>query len=110
MSTRTRLSILTLIACSLACGSALAVAAADDIPTVTVSYADLDLSKPAGAQTLYRRIEDAARTVCGPLASRELRRRRLWRDCYEQAVEDAVATADQAILTAMTDAARTRRS
>src|SRR5262245_61107878 len=31
---------------------------------VTVSYADLDLSKPAGAQTLYKRIKAAAQRVC----------------------------------------------
>ena len=48
----------------LAAGQALA-GSTDDPPTVTVSFADLDLSKPAGAETLYQRIQAAARTVCG---------------------------------------------
>jgi UrcA family protein len=34
-------------------------------PSVTVRYADLDLSRVAGAQTLYKRIKGAARSVCG---------------------------------------------
>jgi UrcA family protein len=40
---------------------------ADDplsIPTVTVSYADLDLSKAEGVRTLYQRIVAAAQQVC----------------------------------------------
>lgn len=36
----------------------------DAIPSVTVSYADLDLSKPQGATTLFHRLEEAAETVC----------------------------------------------
>src|SRR5688500_19451767 len=36
------------------------------VKTTAVSFADLDLSKAAGAQTLYKRIKVAARRVCGP--------------------------------------------
>ena len=62
----------------------------DDAPSVTVSYADLDLSKPAGAETLYRRIQAAARSVCGPRHSRSLARVQAFRTCYEDAIEDAL--------------------
>jgi UrcA family protein len=33
---------------------------------LVVKYADLDLSNRAGVAELYRRIEEAARTVCAP--------------------------------------------
>jgi UrcA family protein len=36
------------------------------IPTVTVSYADLNLSDAAGVRLLYQRIVAAAQRVCGP--------------------------------------------
>jgi UrcA family protein len=67
---------------------------------VAVSYADLDLSKPAGAQTLYKRIKGAASRVCRPtglyvMASRSHRK------CIETAVADAVAQVDRPSLTAL---------
>jgi UrcA family protein len=36
----------------------------DDVPTVVVSYGDLNLATSAGARTLYRRISTAAHQVC----------------------------------------------
>ena len=84
-------------------------AAGGEVPSVTVSYADLDLSNPAGAHTLYQRIKAAASTVCAPLESKELKRNRLWRDCYEQAVSNAVATINRPTLTALHQAGRTGR-
>ena len=47
---------------ALVSGSALAVAPAD--PMKTVSYADLNLKSTAGVASLYRRIQRAAREVC----------------------------------------------
>ena len=44
----------------------LAVAPSHDVRTETVRFADLDLTHPAGAQELYRRIKEAARNVCQP--------------------------------------------
>jgi UrcA family protein len=55
----TRIAALTLIAMS--------AAHAGDVATSTVKYGDLDLSRSDGAATLYRRINQAARTVCAPL-------------------------------------------
>lgn len=37
---------------------------ADDEVTTQVSYADLDLSRPADAKTLAARLQDAATSVC----------------------------------------------
>jgi UrcA family protein len=59
--------------------------------SITVSYGELDLSKPAGAQVLYRRIERAAVTVCNdnPRPYSEMRTKRS--TCYRDAVANAVA-------------------
>lgn len=78
--------------------------------SVTVSFADLDLSKPAGAQTLYKRIRAAARRVCGPVDTHVAVRR--WSgECFETAIDDAVAKVDRPSLTALhkEDTSRTAR-
>lgn len=95
----------TLSAVALSVGGLLAVhgAAAADTPearashphavvrSTTVGYADLDLRRAEGANTLYRRIARAADRVCGP-DSRELRaqadRSRCLRDAIAKAVVD----------------------
>ena len=41
-----------------------APAAAQDLPSVTVAYDDINLATPAGQKRLDRRIESAARVVC----------------------------------------------
>ena len=59
--------------------------------SVRVSYADLDISGAAGAQTLYARIKSAAREACGPEpAVLDLRDAAGYNACYEQAVAKAV--------------------
>jgi len=40
------------------------VYAEDGAPTTTVTFADLDLSKPSDVQTLYARVQAAAVAVC----------------------------------------------
>lgn len=71
-------------------GQALA-APTDNPPTVTVSYADLNLANPAGFQTLHRRIEAAARSVCGDgMDSQVLEVREASRDCYKTVIKDAM--------------------
>ena len=47
----------------------LAAARSNDVRTEVVRYADLDLTRPSGAQELYRRIEHAARDVCEPMGA-----------------------------------------
>ena len=57
----------------------------DDVRRQVVKFADLDLTRPAGAQVLYYRIQYAARNVC-PTYDRFSNR-----DCIKQAIARAVA-------------------
>ena len=70
--------------------------------TQTVNFADLDLSKAAGAQTLYKRIKAAARHVCGPIDNYTfVTPAKAFRECYDKAIADAVAQIDRPSLTAL---------
>ena len=63
-----------------------------------VRFADLDLSKMAGATALYVRLQHAARVVCDPLESRELAFATKYRACMDQAVTNAVASVNRPLL------------
>jgi UrcA family protein len=71
-----------------------------DVRSVTVSYRDLDLSSPEGANVLYRRIQAAAREVCGHPGA-DLLEQGIWKSCYRDAIADAVAKVDNPLLTAI---------
>jgi UrcA family protein len=69
---------------------------------VRVKFRDLDLSSPKGIATLYQRIERAARLVCtDSSAPWDGERVTTFQRCYDAAIEDAVATIDQPMLTAL---------
>ena len=72
--------------------TALAAApAADALPQVAVTFADLDLASDAGAALLLRRIEAAARQVCGdPRELQPVARSMRVQQCNAQAIERAV--------------------
>jgi UrcA family protein len=60
-------------------------------PQAVVRYADLDLTSDVGASALLRRIEAAARQVCGdPRVVQPLTRSTRIRRCNTQAIEHAV--------------------
>ena len=59
--------------------------------SVTVSFADLNLRHPAGVETLYQRLETAARQACGIYDTRDIKGVRANRACREKALTDAVA-------------------
>ncbi len=64
----------------------------DDRPlSVVVRFADLDVSRDAGAATLYARIRLAAHRVCVPLAGRSLSARARQAACVDKAIANAVA-------------------
>lgn len=88
-----------------------AAAAEPKVKSLAVSFADLDLSKSAGAQTLYKRIKAAARHVCGPTDQYTfVTSASAFRQCFEKAVADAVAQVDRPSLTALhREEARTAR-
>jgi UrcA family protein len=66
---------------------------------ISVSAADLDLSQPSDARELYSRLHKAARVVCGDGNRVDLRPPTVFADCYEQAVGDAVRSANRPQLT-----------
>ena len=66
----------------------------DDVPSVVVRFTDRDLAHIDGVAALYRRLKDAAKTVCvtqdGPR----------YKSCWQSALSAAVAKVDHPALTA----------
>jgi UrcA family protein len=80
---------------------ATARAADDGLPKQTVSYADLDISKPAGAKVLYHRIKAAANEVCGYSVSGDMGSSRRQYDCVQATIDKAVKDVDSPALSAL---------
>ena len=72
----------------------------ENVPSVVVHFADLDLSRSEGATVLYQRLKGAAETVCAPLDDRNLARHMGFKACVQTAISTAVAKVDQPALTA----------
>jgi UrcA family protein len=68
--------------------------------SITVSFRDLNLSEPAGAKTLYGRIQTAAKQVCGRTGA-DFIEMSTWRSCYRHAVDEAVRKVNNPLLTAV---------
>jgi UrcA family protein len=79
-------------------GITIAWADASATRSVAVSFRDLDLSTPAGAARLYRRIQAAAREVCQYEATSP-RGQVIWQYCVLPTVDAAVARANNPLLT-----------
>lgn len=76
---------------------------APDALSATVHFADLDLTRSAGAAVLYQRLKTAAETVCGvegSVRSRNLGSQKRFQECIWSAIGTAVAKVDQPTLTA----------
>jgi UrcA family protein len=104
ITSQTRLLTRASIAAFALCTSLVSYSASAEqkVKAQAVSYADLDLSKPAGAQTLYKRIKAAARNVCGPVDQYTFQTpSKVFRECVDKAVADAVAQVDRPSLTAL---------
>ena len=84
-------------------------AQAADAAGIKVSYQDLNLSRTADVQTLYRRIEHAAASACTPVDRAELARHLAYVRCYDAAIEAAVAEVRSPELVAIDRAARAGR-
>jgi UrcA family protein len=68
---------------------------AADAPSIKVSYADLNLSRPADVQVLYERLKKAAIGVCDRAPEpREMSQYAHWRHCYDPALHNAVMQID----------------
>jgi UrcA family protein len=66
---------------------------------VAVNTAGLDLKQPADARELYRRLQKAANIVCGHGNRVDLQAVPDFAACYEQALGDAVRSANRPQLT-----------
>ena len=66
----------------------------------SVSYRDLNLSRPADAAVLYDRIGHAAEEVCEPFAGAKGFGPKLRRKCVDRAIAATVARVNDANLTA----------
>jgi UrcA family protein len=76
-------------------------AAFGGVEQTRVRFGDLNVDRPEGAAVLYRRIERAAKRVCGePRLPGSHFTSPIWRSCVVQAVEQAIATVDRPALTA----------
>jgi UrcA family protein len=94
---------LSLVAATLAAAAEPASAKSNESPiSVRVSFADLDINHPAGADMLLKRIERAADTACGGAPSDPLLVESFnYRECRADAIRQAVIQANAPVLTAL---------
>ena len=92
-----------------ATGIAGAASTADDVPSVVVRYADLDLATDQGVRVLYARIAHAASAVCPDVPISDLHALALSRACQQQAIARAVHAVNSPLLAAV-DADHWKRS
>ena len=84
--------------CSL---QATALAAGNGLASKTVSYADLDISQPAGAKVLYSRIAAAAQEVCALSGYKDLGAMQRVNGCVDHAINNAVKKVGSPALSAL---------
>ena len=58
--------------------------------SVTVQYADLDLTREEGLEALHSRLDAASKRVCGDYELRIVRARQVWQHCYDVAMAEAL--------------------
>ena len=72
-----------------------------DVDSRTVRYDDLNLATPTGVEALYRRIQNAARDVCGPsVVTGSHVVTESWKDCVNASVRQAILAINKPALTA----------
>jgi len=88
---KTALALVAITAAGgLIAGPAFAVDAGERA-SIRVQYADLDLARDPGVNSLYARLRRAAADVCERPGSRDLKSRALEAQCRDQALDEAVA-------------------
>jgi len=70
-------------------------------PSITVRYADLNLTEPVAVEVLYRRVQMAAQEVCNHGQSRELARQVAADKCVHNAMNNAIQKLDVPELNAL---------
>jgi UrcA family protein len=81
----------TFLALAAVATAALATPAVAQTSSVTIGYGDLNLASPAGRAVLDRRIDGAARQVCGEALPLQLKTNVLSRTCRAEILADARA-------------------
>ena len=71
-------------------GSQVFAAEPTDPPSIRVKYGDLNLQAPAGVETLYKRIDSAAKDVCAIASERELSILTIERNCVASTESRAI--------------------
>lgn len=69
-----------------------------EVVSKTVKYGDLDLSGPEGAKTLYKRITNAAESLCSPVDGRLLTQHQVFTRCVRGSVQRAVVQVQSPML------------
>jgi UrcA family protein len=92
---------LSVAALAFAAVAAPATAAETQRTAVEVHYADLNLNSEAGAATLIRRLDVAAKQVCGLDSRQRGFVRRQQRACHEQTLSKAIVGVDAPLVTQM---------
>ena len=70
--------------------SSLSLAYAAPAPSVKVRFSDLDIERGNGANTLYQRLQRAAKQVCGSADGRNIAASQATKACYNEALGAAV--------------------
>ena len=97
----TRLMSLALAAATLAAAAPVAAQSLDDTVSISVRYGDLDLGRPAGAEIMLRRIDDAAVQVCGGKPDqRLLDQRAAFEKCRVSTIDRSVAALNAPMVSA----------
>lgn len=101
-TTRTRLygAIYSVIGAAALCSLTTTAGADVENPTSkTVKFDDLNITTPAGAKALYRRIQAAAVEVCPLEMAYNLQMERSHRACVDHAIDNAVKKVNSPALT-----------
>jgi UrcA family protein len=98
MTSRSKLALA--LAAGLALSAAPMLASVSAEPQVKVGYGDLNLDRSEGVSALYGRLELASKRVCRA-AGRSQDEMRLARECRTEAMDGAVATADNSALASL---------
>jgi len=101
LATVVALAVLSFTSSAFAAPAAGSASNSDGI-SISVPLSGLDLSNQAGAATALRRIDNAAKVVCGGEPNiGDLQPTALYRACFRTAVDGAVASMHNPIVTAL---------
>jgi UrcA family protein len=105
MNRTIRTKLYTAIYCTLGtaalCAASASVQAAENVPSKTVNFADLDITSQAGAKTLYGRIRAAASDVCRDSSGGDPILRTAASACFQKAIDKAVKDVNSPVLTSL---------